>query len=264
MAQASFWQKQSVDLARRLADLKLERRVLRGLNGLFSTLRGSQRWLFGGLGLALLIVWDWKLLLATAIGMGAMLAVYMLQQGGWQAYRSQLERFLRSSQRPFAFAVGSGGFAALLTYAATSMWAESENRWLAVGAIFQGLGTILTLVLLGWQICDRREGNWEDRFERLLGELTDNDPLKRAIAVRQLAQRAAKGKLSASDRETVIEYIQVMLARESSALVRKAAIESLQRLDAVRQRQLNQQPLPMPLAFDRLSRKMGARSSQPR
>lgn len=263
MAQASFWRKQLIDLERRLADLKLERRVLRPYSLLLRQFRGSSSWLFCLLGLAILLFWNWKLLLATVTGVGAMLAVYGLQQKNWQAYWSQLERFFQSSHRQFTVAVGSGGVAALFTYIAASIWAESENRWLAMGAIFQGLGTLLTLLLLGWQIADFRSRDAESQFERLLGELTQADPLKRAIAVRQLTRLAVKGRLSASDREQLLEYFHLMLARESDKLLRNSLIESLQYLDNSQRLDLGQQPLKMPLTLERSSSKIGVRSRQP-
>ncbi|MDY7012610.1 MAG: hypothetical protein SVX43_03235 [Cyanobacteriota bacterium] len=256
MAPASFWRKQLLDLVQELADLQLDRRVFRA-DGFPSRLfRRSNRKLFGALALLVLILWNWKLLCAPGAGGGAMLAVYWLQQGRWPVYRSRLQRFFQSSHRPFAIAVGSGGLASLLTYTAASIWANAENRWLAVGAIFQGLGTLLTLLLLSWHTFDRRSQEAESQLNRLLDELTHSDPLKRAIAVRQLTRLEAKGQLNSSDRDRLLEYFHFLLAREPEKLVRNSLIDALQRRDGFQSLNLNPKPLQMPLKLERPSLKI--------
>jgi hypothetical protein len=249
VAQASFWRKQLIDLARGLADPKLERRVLHSFS--WRRLRGSSGWLLCLLGLIVLLFWNWKLLLATVTGVGAMLVVYLLQGWNWQVYWASIQRFFQSSHRQFTLAVGGGGVAALLTYMAASIWADSENRWLAAGAIFQGLGTLLTLLLLGWQIVDRGDRDRESQFDRLLGELTQTDPLKRAIAVRQLTRLASQERLSPSDRDRLTEYFHFMLSRESEKFVREALIDGIHGLELPPTLESKQQPLKMPLQLER-------------
>ncbi|MDY6782009.1 MAG: ATP synthase subunit I [Cyanobacteriota bacterium] len=251
MALASFWRKQLLDLIQELAELKLNRRVLRSPERPLRLFRANHRWRLGALGLFVLILWNWKLVLATGAGVGAMLAVYWLQQGRWQVYRSRFQQFFKSSHRQFTVAASSGGLAALLTYGAASIWAGAENRWLATGAIFQGLGTLLTVLLLSWQILDRRSQEGDSQFDCLLNELTHGDPLRRAIAVRKLTRLAIQGKLSDRDRDYWVESIHLLLAREPEKLVRNSLIDALQRLDPPQPLNLQPQSPKKPLNLDR-------------
>lgn len=178
--------------------------------------------------LTAMLAWNWKLVFATGSGVGLMLLVYSLQNWNWQAILSYWRQFFSGSQGKLAAAVGSGGFAALGTYIAASLWADSENRWLAIGSILQGLGTLLTIVLLVWHSLADRRWREEVKFERSLHDLTATEPLKRLIAIRRLANLYNKSLLSENEREQLIEYFCLMLATEKDNIVREAIYKNLQ------------------------------------
>jgi hypothetical protein len=77
--------------------------------------------------------------------------------------------------------VGSGAIAALSTYLAAAIWAESDNRWLATGTVLEGMGTLLTLTLLGWHIISQQNQDSHTQLEKYLHQLTEPDPIKRLI-----------------------------------------------------------------------------------
>ncbi|MFP4009755.1 MAG: hypothetical protein ACLFV6_17410 [Spirulinaceae cyanobacterium] len=242
MAQVSFWRKQLL-LLLTAKPAKFDRR--HGLR--------PKRWSRGGLwcllGLILLGFWNWQLFLATVTGIAIMTGVYGLQNTNWPKYRSQLQNWLKSPHRPFTIAVSSGGFAAFLTYLAATLWSHSENRWLATGAILQGFATLLTLGLLGWQICARQSHNDENLYNLYLSDLADPDSLKRLIAIRQLTRLAAKHRVNPSLRSQIKEYFSVMLTQESNAIARDALLDSLHHLGGTPQDDSNPKPLQMPLHF---------------
>lgn len=235
MAQVSFGRKPLLSLLQELTGIKSERRF-----------RVFSRWLLAAIGIAIALLWNWKLLLATAVGIGAMWSVYRLQGKNWHAYRINLQKFLGSSHRQFTLAVSSGGVAALLTYMAVSIWATVENRWLAAGAIFQGIGTLLTLALLSWHAIAPQTHSNEDKYDPLLADLTQSDPLKRLIAVRQLTRLAAKESFNTPHRAQVVQYFHLLLAQESEAIVREAVLEGLQAFEP-RNSDLRRPTLKMPL-----------------
>jgi hypothetical protein len=190
------------------------------------------------------LAWNWKLVLATGLGVGFMLLVYSMQGWNWQAYLSHWRQFFTGSQGKLTVAVGSGSLAALGTYIAASIWADSENRWLATGTILQGFGTIFTLLLLGWHIVRDRTGQDEVRFELFLQDLTATDSLKRLIAVQQLSTLANKPRLRQVYQPQLVEYFSVMLSREEDAIVREAILRSLQKWG-----QNLPRPIQIPLIF---------------
>ncbi|MBE9114849.1 ATP synthase subunit I [Lusitaniella coriacea LEGE 07157] len=235
MAQVSSRRKPLLSFFQELTGIKLERRFLT-----------SSRWFLAAIGIAIALVWNWKLLLATTVGIGAMWGVYQLQGQNWHAYQVNLQKFFSSTHRQFTLAVSSGGIAALLTYMAASIWANVENRWLAVGAILQGLGTLLTLALLSWRAIDSQTHSNEDKYDRLLADLTQPDPLKRLIAVRQLTRLAAKESFNTPHRAQVVQYFHLLLGQESEAIVRDAVLEGLQAFEP-RNPDLRRPTLKMPL-----------------
>ncbi|MCW5317983.1 armadillo-type fold-containing protein [Nostoc sp. KVJ3] len=178
-----------------------------------------------------MLLWNWKLLLALLIGIGVMVLVYSMQDWDWQLHWSKIHKFLNSSSRRLALAVLSGGVATVSTYMASAIWVDSHSSWIAAGAIVQGVGTLLTLILLVWQIVNFYGNREEDHLDRLLVNLTDKDPLKRLITLRQLTKFISRQRVDSSGQQDVIECLQLLLSREEEVAIREAAFKSLQACD---------------------------------
>lgn len=207
--------------------------------------RKASRWLVGTIALSAMLCWNWKLVMATGVGVGSMLLVYNMQGWNWQLYYVRWQRFLQGSQGKLTLAVGGGGLAAFATYLAASIWADSENRWLATGAILQGAGTLFTLALLSWHIVGHQKNRDAGQFEQLLRDLTDSNPVKRLIAVRQLTDLVRESRCDRLDREQLDRYFCLMLARESEPVVREAVLESLQKWERKPLKHLTHKTLKM-------------------
>ena len=181
--------------------------------------------------LVAMLLWNWMLLLALSIGVGIMVLVYSMQEWDWQLHWSKIHKFLNSSNRRLALAVISGGLATVTTYMATAIWIDSHSSWIAAGAIVQGVGTLLTLILLVWQIVNFYENREEDHLDQLLVNLTEKDPLKRMIALRQLTKVISRKRVDSSVQQDVVECLQLLLSREEEVVIREAAFKSLQACD---------------------------------
>jgi len=249
VAKVSFWQQQLLYFIPKTSRAKGKRRAFNSVS--VRQLRRSSPGLIGAIALTAMLFWNWKLLLAMAVGVGMMLGVYRLQGANWPAYWSRLQHFFNSTHRQLVVAVGTGGISAVLTYIAATVWANTENRWLAVGAIFQGFATLLTLMLLSWQIAGRHLRGDEETFEQFVADLTHSDLLKRLIAVRRLTQLLHRGQLNGSDRLQLAEYFRVMLSRESELPLRNALIEGLQVFDDLQNQEQPSPVLQMPLKLKR-------------
>ncbi|MEM9272116.1 MAG: ATP synthase subunit I [Cyanobacteria bacterium P01_F01_bin.143] len=178
------------------------------------------------LGIILLWWWNWKLLLATFVGIVVMLIVYTFKKQHWQRFFRRCQGLLTGYNRKLAFAVGTGGLGAFITYLTASIWADSENRWLATGSILQGFVTLITLFLLGWHF--NRDRNGETKFNELLLELTAVDPLKRLIVIRQLTNLGKKNRLSREQLLQLVEYFYLMLAQPQESIISEALLDSLE------------------------------------
>ena len=160
-----------------------------------------------------------------------MVLVYLVQEWNWQVYWYHWRRFFTGSNGQLGIAVGSGGIGALSTYIAASIWADSENRWLATSTILQGFGTLIIILLLLWHIVTIRANRDEYQLEELLQDLTAQEPLKRLIAVRQLTHLGSSSRLSQGDRHELLEYFRLMLSQEQEPVIREAVLHSLQTWD---------------------------------
>lgn len=191
-------------------------------------------WGLGAMGVTLMLGWNWKLVLATITGTICMALVYRIKGWNWQRRWYYWQEFFKEPKGKFSVAVGSGSLAIIGSYIAISIWSEAENRWLATGLIVQGLGTLLTLGLLGWQIFLLQGKKRENQYHQWISNLTESDVLKRLIAVRSLSDLMEKQQLNASQIQQLEEYFRVMLTTEKETVVRRALLQSCQVLVKIR------------------------------
>ena len=176
---------------------------------------------------ALLWWMNWKLFLATSMGIGAMSACYLAQNSHWQSYYRQWRNFFVGSNRQLSLAVGTGASAAFCTYLGASIWADADNQWLATGNILQGFVSLTTLICLLWSLRGKKASSLEAKLDQLLIDLSDRDRLKRLVAIRQLTRLLINNRLSAEHYEQSIEYYRLMLSEPQPAVIKDALLESL-------------------------------------
>jgi hypothetical protein len=182
-----------------------------------------------------MLLWNWKLLLAIIVGIGVMVLVYSMQRWDWRSHWLKIRKLFNSPNRRLALSVTSGGIATVSTYMAAAIWVDSNSPWIAALSILQALGTLLTIILLVWQIVSFYGIREEEQLDRLLLTLTEQDPLKRLIAVRRLAKFVSKKHIDSSLQQNIIECLRLLISREEEVMIREAAFESLQALDLVEQ-----------------------------
>ena len=200
---------------------------------------------------ALLWWTNWKLFLATSVGIAGMSACYLVQNPHWQKYYQRWLRFFTGSNRQLTLAVGTGASGAFGTYLAASVWADADNQWLATGSILQGLMSLTTLILILWSVRGKKASSLQAQLDRLLLDLSDRDRLKRLVAIRQLTRLLLSNRLSAEHYQQSIEYYRLMLSEPQPPLIKDALLDSLNLLGAEK---VLQQPslVKIPLQIDRV------------
>lgn len=200
--------------------------------------------------------WNGKLLLSTGAGVIVMVLVYRMQQWDWQVHWSEFWQLLTGSNRHLTLAVGCGAVATTIAYMSISIWVDLENHWIASGLILQNLGLVAILSLLICLVIGHRASQKQVFLERMLANLSDVDPLKRLIAVREITRWVTNTNFAKSDpsklflamgdsakqikkssqfflqRSHIVECFHLMLSRESEAIVRDAIFDALQALDS--------------------------------
>lgn len=178
-----------------------------------------------------MLLWNWKLLLALVVGIGVMLLAYTSGRWNWRSHWSEMAKFFNGPYRQLVLAVASGGIATVSTYMAATIWVDSSSPLIAAGAILQGLGTLLILLLLLWQIFSRYTDQDPDLLDQWLLNLTEQDPLKRLLAIRQLTKFISRQPVNSPLQQEVTQCLQILLTKEEEPIIRDAAFESLQTLD---------------------------------
>ena len=216
-------------------------------------LRKVNGWAFCLLVFALLWLLNWKLVLATLVGIGLMFGCYLLQNPHWQRYCQKWQRFLVGSNRQLILSVSGGATGAFCTYLAASIWADADNQWLAIGAIVQGFVSLMTLALLVWSLWGKKAHNLETKLERLLADLSHSNHLRRLVAIRQLTRLVKTNRLDSEYYWQAIEYYRLMLSEPQLPVVKNALLESLNTLG--REKVLkHRSPVKIPLKLQKVEK----------
>ncbi len=181
--------------------------------------------LSASMGTTLMLAWDSKLVGATLMGMGLMGVVYWVQTGKWQGRWLYFYEFSQSFQGKLAIAVISGGFGAISSYIAFYIWSNAQNRWLATGLIVQGLGTFLTLGLLSWQLFSIPRKKQENQYQEWVLQLTNDNALKRLLAVQNLYYLLEKKQLTTTQIQQLQRYFALMLHHEEERIICEVVLE---------------------------------------
>ncbi|MGQ9837412.1 MAG: hypothetical protein ACUVRV_05480 [Cyanobacteriota bacterium] len=194
-------------------------------------LRGPKgHWLLlalSGLVLVGLAFWNWRLSLSLLVGSLVMLGLYAALRSRDLIQRWQeLRAWFRRGDRSLLVAIASGGAATLGTYTLVSIWAESNQRWLATGAILQGLATLGLLSVLFWEWLNRRQERQRSQFERDLSDIASPDSFRRLVGIRRL--QSLMPQLDAEQTRLAVDYLRLALDQETVAVVREALLEALQ------------------------------------
>lgn len=219
----------------------------------------SKGWLLGLSGFVLL-VFNWRLVLSLIAGAGVMSLVYVGQQKRWRIPINTWRNRWNSVDQRSVVTIASGIITFLSAYLAIAIWLESDSPWLATGIILQGFATLLILMLIVWQGLNRNADKSEPDFDHILANLTDSDPLKRLIAVRQATQWVSQDNqslpASRSTRQPAViptashlaDCFHLMLNQETEPIVRSALLDSLQLLSQHKRLAQGSEPLSMPAA----------------
>ncbi len=190
-----------------------------------------------------LLCWHWQLLLATLVGILVMEGVYLFPRYHWRHLLSGWQYWRNSPYRQFILAVFAGGVTSVLVYLLSSILAKTDNPWLATGVILQGLLSLVTCLLLVWQLVNKNNYQTHANWQKWVNDLTASEPLKRLIAVGELTNLAERKELDPTELLQLREYFQLMLAVETEVVIRQAILTSWEKTFNVN---LNI-PLQMPL-----------------
>jgi hypothetical protein len=198
-----------------------------------------------------MLVWNWQLLLSLVVGITVMLLSYSWQKWNWQLWWLEIRKFFASANSHLAVAVVSGGLTTIITYLIVSIWVNFPSHWLATATIIQGMTTLLTLVLLLWQVFNIRLNREEENIDKLLDKITEDEPLKRLVALRKLNKYLVSQDVDINLKEDLSQCLQLLLNQEKETIIKEAVLDCLQNVDEFKVISSNSQEILIPISVQK-------------
>lgn len=196
----------------------------------------TRRWIPWVAGGSLLLLSDWQLGSAAAVGGAVVWLVYRSEPRHWQVIDRQLQGWFRELSRgengKLMIAVAGGGAAMLSAYVAAAVLGESTG-WLGAATVLQGLGTLGAIALLVRHWLGQPTIEGDRLFHRAIDRLSDRDPLAQLAATRQLGHLVDRGHLDAKQQRTAADCVRLLLQQGCDRPVRQAAWDALAVLEPV-------------------------------
>lgn len=200
------------------------RSMLRGI----SREQGLSLWVLLIVFLSMLLAWNWQLILATSLGILAMITVYAMQDWNWNVIMWRIQKFLQSPYRHLPISVISGTVTVFLTYSILSLWSNQPDHWFAVASILQLSATLAVLGLLGYQVLSQWLYRQRENIDQLVTQLTASDDLVRLMAIKNINQYLRENLIPIVQERAIADYCQVLLSRETEPIMREAIFETLE------------------------------------
>lgn len=191
----------------------------------------ANKWLPLGMSAAgILLLWRLNGVLLLTLLCGAAMGSFtygLVKERQSPRWRSLLA-LMQKGKTPLGISVGVGILSLVLSYGAIAVWQDLQSPWLAMMLLTQEVGLLMVLGLVLWSVISKPKTVEPSlNFDRCVAGLLHRDELRRLMAVRQLAQMQESHTLSQPQQSMAVEYLQMLAAREGSAVVNRAVQDSL-------------------------------------
>lgn len=202
-----------------------------------------------------LSIGDIKLILATSIFTGTMIISYQLKSIPWKRYYQYLQDILTSENRQLILSVSSAGILAISSYLILNIWMEIDNKWLALGIIWQIIFSSIGLGFLGWKMMQTKPKKSRKialTFSELIQELNAESPLQRLWGINEIIKLWENNQLTQEEIRQAQEYFSILKHLETENII----INKLDKI-IVKMSEKSLQPLNFP---NRINQKLSQKS----
>ncbi|MGI0480607.1 hypothetical protein ACN4EE_07435 [Geminocystis sp. CENA526] len=165
---------------------------------------------------------DIKLIVATILFTGTMLVSYQSKSINWKRYYQYLHDILNSGNKQLILSVFSAGMLAISSYLVLNIWIEIDNKWLALGIIWQIIFSSIGLGFLGWKITQKNSKKSKKialTFSELIHELNAKSPLQRLWAINQIIKLWENYQLTEEEIRQAQEYFSILKHLETENII---------------------------------------------
>lgn len=187
----------------------------------------------------LMLLWDWKISVATLLGMGAVWVLPALQRHPWRLTLRHLQPLWIQGNRTFTLSLVGGGLVAMLSYVSIQVWTETQNHWLAAWVVIQGVALVLLTVvgaIFLLKPADSVPGlsglvtETNAEIRQYLRDLVDAEPMNRLIATHGLMRYLQQAGWEPQTGEMIQDGLTMQLRQETDLTVQSAMLKTLQLL----------------------------------
>jgi len=189
-----------------------------------------------------LSIGDIKLILATSIFAGAMLISYQLKNICWRSYNQYYIKVLTQENKQLILSVITAGSLAIGSYIILNIWTEIDNKWLALGIIWQSLFSTLGIGFMGYKIWQKKpikERQYLSKFNELINQLNDDSPLQRLKSINDIMELKQNNQLTSLQINQVKEYFILLLDLENEQIIINKLNQSLSKISTNSMQPLN-------------------------
>jgi hypothetical protein len=192
-----------------------------------------------------IVLWRWNgaLVLALLMASSGSFVFHRILHSPKQSSGHNLRQWLRHAQAPLILSFASGIALLIFSYIALGIVQDLHSPWLALMLFTQEMGILAVLGLAIRSLSMQESSGSVLSFDRSLAGMLHRDPLRRLMAVRQLAKLAIQDKLNSQERSQADEYLQLLARQESDPFVNRAIQEGLAILNPSRRQQLGDHTL---------------------
>ena len=170
----------------------------------------------------ILLLWNWRFALALLVGSCTMNLAVSIRSAPWNQTITRIrQQYLNGENLPMVLAAMGGIVATVGTYTGLSMWTQSSDRWLAIGAIAQGLVSSGILYVLAWQAWRQPLREDTAALDVILQHMLAPTPARRLLSAQQLQRFIRYGQVTIEQHQFVETYLQTVLEQESDGRVRE-------------------------------------------
>lgn len=192
------------------------------------------------LGLSL-SVGDAKLIIATSIFAGIILSSYQIKSIKIKHYFNYFSNIINPQNQKLILSVVSAGTLAIISYLILNIWTEIDNKWLALGMIWQILFSTIGIGLLGWQLKTKssKSNKLAQTFNQLIKELNNPFPVQRLWAINQIINLWNNNQLTKEQIKETKEYFNLLLSLETETIIINKLNQFLDTLNIKQNKPLN-------------------------
>lgn len=207
----------------------LQQQIWRSWLRLLTQEKGFPLWVWAVLFLAVMLFWNWELVIAMVVGIVLLFLVYSAQSWPWLKIWAYGERWWQHPQRALVVSTLAGVVGVLGAYLTVHLGVTTGNIWLSVALLVQMLLSSGVFILLVQQSAQRHNLS----LEILLQQAVAEDPPSRLVGIRQLTHYMRVRLLLPEQQRAIMGTCQLLLERETVPLVREALVQTLAELPAL-------------------------------